>query len=213
MGTGRGGKSVVMLALACAGVGMAMATGTAWSGPAHSRHPVLKFDSEQHHVQLTIPTLACPGSNQNCEWLLYVNEPSVPGQPVVGFATGSSGTLTINYPILCGVMQADVLVGPAPWRYKFGHRRRLDTCGAPTSAVAVGGPGTPVTASLPFSDPAGPSTAVAGTNGAQLPFTGFDVQTLLVVGMALLVLGSALLSTVEFRRRIIRQANWWFFGL
>ena len=156
-----------------------------------------------------------------------MNEPKLPGQPVVGSVTGSSGSLTIKYPQFCGVIQADVLLGPAAWRYKFGFRRQINTC-VPTPpgvapADAMPTPSGGMTAALPFTDatdvsPVAPatgdaSTGVPGTGAAQLPFTGMDLQTLFVLGASMVALGLSLLSTIAFHRRMLRRASWWFFGL
>src|ERR1700738_4559581 len=124
MRTMGGRRWLGVLATLCVAFGVAQwVAGPAGSLRGQPRHPELTFNATQQQVQLTIPSPACPTSSEHCEWMLFVDEPNLPGQPVVGMTTGSSGTLDISYPTLCGVMQADVLLGPAPWKFKFGHRR------------------------------------------------------------------------------------------
>ena len=41
---------------------------------------------------------------------------------------------------------------------------------------------------------------------SQLPFTGADLRPLVLLGIALVVLGGFLLTTVEWRRRLLRRA-------
>jgi hypothetical protein len=206
-------RVVVVVAILLAASSGAMLPLPAWSASAHSRHPVLKFDAALQQAQLTIPVPACPVSNENCEWMLFVNEPLLSGKLVIGSVTGSSGSLTVNLPKFCGVIQADVLLGPAPWRFKFGHRRQINTCDAPTpplvsSAVAPAAVSATTTSALRSTDPTG-----ARTTAAELPFTGFDVQTLFVLGTSMMGLGAMLLSTIGFHRRMLRWATWWFLGL
>ena len=83
----------------------------------------------------TIPTPGCrpDGNTVACQWELVVNEPAVPGQPVVGMATGTSGVLQVPYPSFCGVIQADAMVGP-PERLEVGHRHLINTCDCPSNA-------------------------------------------------------------------------------
>jgi hypothetical protein len=76
---------------------------------------------------------------------LQVNEPDIPAQTLVGVATGTSGVLTVAYPKnFCGVIQADMFVGPAPWRLIVGHQQMIQTgvlqnggCCPPTSAATA----------------------------------------------------------------------------
>jgi hypothetical protein len=90
----------------------------------------VKFVDQARMVTLTIPTPACKHSAHaaSCVWKLFVDEPDVPGQPVVGAVSGTSGVLSVPYPTLCGVLQADALVG-APPRKAVGYRHVINACG------------------------------------------------------------------------------------
>ncbi len=228
------GAAALAIAL---GAGLATA-GSAWSAPGHGHsphNPVLRIDQSLHQIQLTIPAPACPPADAGCTWMLYVGEPRVAGRPTVAAVTGSSGTLTIPFPVFCGVIQADALIGPAPWTYRAGIRRTIDTCTSPPGPVPAGPVPAGTQTALPFTS--GPDASVASTgspaaNGtpsgsaAQLPFTGFDLQPLFLIGTGLVLSGGALLLTVESQRRALRRAlrgetlregahrtGLWFFGL
>ena len=67
-----------------------------------------------------------------CTWELVVNEPFVPGQPVVGAVFGTSGVLHVSYPPFCGVIQADAFVGPPP-RREVGYQHQINTCTCPSN--------------------------------------------------------------------------------
>ena len=101
---------------------------------------------------------------------------------------------------------------------------------------------TKAKSSLPFTSTPAPAAAVAAaaaaatstTTGkteattAQLPFTGADVRPLLFLGVALIILGIYILTTLEQRRRMMRRMSYslrsseaaryanrtsrWFFG-
>ncbi len=167
----------------------------------------LRLDSGGATLRLPIPP--CPTTSPGCVWMLYVSEPDVPGKPTVGMVTGTSGVLTIASPAgFCGVLQADALLGPAPWAFRTGERRTVGTCPAPTGGGATppgaqGTTSTPVpaavTASLPFSG--GGTTAPSDGPGAQLPFTGFDPRPLVVLGTSSILGGGLLMSTAERNRR------------
>jgi len=90
----------------------------------------VKFVDQARMVTLTIPTPACKHSAHAtpCVWELFVNEPDVSGQPVVGAVSGTSGVLSVPYPTLCGVLQADALVGSPP-RKAVGYRHVINACG------------------------------------------------------------------------------------
>jgi hypothetical protein len=194
---------------------------------------VLVFNDAAKQAQLTIPKDSCtPGVK--CKWMLFMNLPFMPHQPRVGYVVGKSGTLVLAYPTFCGVIQADALRGPAPWKFRTGIREKIENCTnvgttTTTSAVATSTTAstqpehtvaavsttTPTTAAaatsaLPFSgtsSSAVPAATTATTAAAQLPFTGFDVRPLLLIGTALVLLGGLLLSTVESRRRMLRRAT------
>ena len=103
--------------------------GTASASAPVGHRPVIRFWPNYNVVTMTVPLRVwCPKSKPFCEWELYVNEPDIPSQKLVGTATGTSGILTVNYPKhFCGVIQADALVGPAPWLFQFGHKRTIRT--------------------------------------------------------------------------------------
>ncbi len=226
--------AVVATSLVALGAALVF-TDTAWAGNRHVHYPVLRIDNAIHQVQLTIPTPSCPPSQPSCEWMLYVGEPLVPGKPTVAAVTGTSGQLTLPFPAFCGVLQADALVGPAPWTRQAGTRKTISTC--PTGAG--GGVTPPGTAPLPFSTTAEPGApartalqaadaADAGGPVAELPFTGLDIRPLVAVGWAMVVAGGFLLVPVGLRRRLraraaavgveglrdgARRTGMWFFGL
>src|SRR5450759_1012871 len=134
MWTGWMYRVVVVLAITLVAAGTALVTaGTAWSAPSHLQGPVLRFADDQ--AQLTIPSPACPVSDPGCVWKLFMNEPLVPGRPVVGSVRGTAGTLTLDYPEFCGEIQADALVGPSPWKFERGIRRYISNCTTSTSTT------------------------------------------------------------------------------
>ncbi|HEX7442814.1 MAG TPA: hypothetical protein VF320_02945 [Acidimicrobiales bacterium] len=158
--------------------------------------------------------------------MLFFNEPATGA--VVGTATGTSGTLTIAYPRdFCGVIQADALIGPAPWRSKVGHQRTIQTAAScsPAQLPFNGGnralrteAGTAALASA-----GNPSQLPFDGNLTQLPFTGMDVKPLTILGVTLTMLGILLVTDFEQRRRTMRLtaasakratsvAGRWFFG-
>ena len=104
-------------------------------GAATEHNAQIRFDDPGRVVTLTIPTPGCREDNHAiaCRWELYVNEPFVPGQPVVGVASGTSGVLSVEYPSFCGVIQADAIIGPPP-NLVVGHRHQINTCGCPSSS-------------------------------------------------------------------------------
>lgn len=105
-----------------------------WVAP---RPTDLHFDDQTRTVTFTVPTPPCPRADRNCQWLLWMNEPKVPGQPAVAMVTGTSGVLTLDYPAFCGIIQADVLIGPVPWDYALGRRRAINTCPTPTTTTTT----------------------------------------------------------------------------
>ena len=99
--------------------------GSASASAPVGHFPVIRFWPNYNVVTMTVPLRVwCPKSKPFCEWQLYVNEPDIPSQTLVGTATGTSGILTVKYPKhFCGVIQADALVGPSPWLFQFGHKK------------------------------------------------------------------------------------------
>jgi len=183
------------------------------------RRPVLTFVSSDREVTLKIPTPPCPAMLPTCRWMLFVNEPDVPAQTVVGSATGTSGTLSVAYPTnFCGVIQADVYLGPVPWHLRFGHQRTIDTAQScnpppvPPNPQAV--PSTVTSGTVP--SPATPAPAAGATaapqpvtpaGASQLAFTGANVAPLAIAGSVLLLAGIYVLTSLEQRRRALRRAT------
>jgi hypothetical protein len=99
------------------------------AGAAAVPYSQVNFDDQARMVTLIIPTPACQvvAHTTSCNWELFVNEPDVPGQPVVSAVFGTSGVLSVPYPALCGVLQADALVGSPP-RKDVGHQHEINTC-------------------------------------------------------------------------------------
>jgi hypothetical protein len=163
------------VALLAAGATL-IGAGTAWAGPGkagtghHDPLGLLAFTDGT--VQLQIPTPACPSSKPDCVWALFVNEPLEAGRTVIGEVTGTSGVLVVNLPHYCGVVQADALLGPRPWREKGGTRTLLDTCGSgsstttssSTTSTSTSSTTTPTT-TPPTTDPTTTPTTAAGGGG------------------------------------------------
>ena len=157
----------------------------------------IKFIPAANEVTLTLRTQPCPVSRPDCVWMLLVNEPYTPARTVVGRATGTSGTLVVSYPAdFCGILQADAIIGPVPWRIVVGRKRAISTSTCQPAAASQ----------LPFTNTA----ATVGTQGArhdpaQLPFTGLDVRPFMIIGMALTMLGFLMASDFEQWGRVRRR--------
>jgi hypothetical protein len=165
------------VAIALVSMGAIMVTaGTASSTPEVFSYPVLRFDDAAQQIQLKIPTPACPVGQSDCEWMLYVNQPGEPGQPVVAQVIGTSGVLTVAYPDFCGVLQADALIGPAPWVYKTGIRRRIDTCVSPTTTTTSSST-TTTTSSTTTTTTTDPSTTTTTSTEPSTTTTTTDPST------------------------------------
>jgi hypothetical protein len=124
--------------------------GSASAAVPINHFPVIRFWNSYHVVTMKLPARVwCPPSKPFCEWQLYVNEPDIPSQRTVGTAMGTSGILTVNYPKhFCGTIQADAIVGPAPWLLEFGHQKAVDTggaCGGSTTTTTTKPPHTTTT--------------------------------------------------------------------
>ena len=159
--------------------------------------------------------------------LQHAPDSTAPGHPTVAKVTGTIGTLTVNYPAYCGILQADALFGPDPWQPRAWAKWTIYNCRPPTTTVPPTTPTTtttrpphvesssvPLTATstsaLPFtaSVSSGSSTTTPPVvAAAELPFTGVNTKELLILGLALILLGASLLTTVESRRRMLRRAN------
>lgn len=202
---------MVTLAMLCSGTVMVT---SAWSAPrliprpgADIPHPIIGFDDADHLARLVLPNPPCPSADTGCVWMLRVNEPEVAGSPLVGSVSGTSGILTVAFPAFCGVIQADALLGPAPWRIERGIRETIDLCASP--------PGVTPTANTPEKSPTSElssvpftaSTTPGHTDPAQLPFTGLDIRPLGILGVGLVLIGGMLASTAERRRHFLRRTG------
>jgi hypothetical protein len=178
----------------------------------------ITFDDAAHQVTLTIPTPACPGEDV-CKWILFVNEPKVPGKPVVGSVKGTTGVLTVDYPSdFCGVIQADARSGP-PWAQVYGLYHTVKSGCAPpdsTTTTLTSPPATqpqapptvsaasvppPVVASVlatsttPSTEPpAATHTSTVAGSTTDLPFTGADIAVLCWLGLTGVATGLVLLA-------------------
>lgn len=165
-----------------------LTVGVASAAGASDRSPVMTISSDQ--VTLGLPSTGCPQRRPVCEWMLFVNEPGT--GKLIGVATGpgtatgstAAAELTVALPAdFCGVVQADLLIGPSPWHKVKGRKATVQTSAS---------------CSLPF------TAAITGTSPrppepSQLPFTGIDVKPLTVLGASLTMLG--LLMAVDFDKR------------
>ena len=90
----------------------------------------LHFNDSTKAVTLTLPTNPCD-SRGDCTWALLVDEPFVPGQPVIAMQETTRGDLTVAYPQFCGVLQADAVRIVAGRVHKeVGFRHTIHTCAA-----------------------------------------------------------------------------------
>ena len=223
-------RAVASLAFILVVSGSAMfCAGTAWAAAAPDPKPVLLFDNAAGVAKLVIPTPSCSAAKPKCRWMLYMNLPLMPHEPLVGYVTGTHGVLVLRIPKYCGEIQADALEGPSPWVYKVGIRESTNTWCEPTTtttttttttrprstttttvapkvaASTTSVPATVATTALPFTEATSTSSTQPAT--AQLPFTGLDFKPLAILGSALVILGGLMLSTVESRRRMLRRAT------
>jgi len=219
--------------LACAAaaliaIGAVLITAGAASAATAAHFPVIRFWPSYRVVTLAVP-YTCPPTRPSCVWMLDVNEPDVPLTPTVGAPIGSfPTTLEVAYPEnFCGVLQADALVGPAPWIFAVGHQVTISSkrrCHGPPASSTTTTQGTVAASSttpqvstteeksqLPFTVAgasvvaSSTSSSAAKTASATLPFTGPDVKPLLVVGAALVIAGLYILTSLEQRRRAVRR--------
>jgi hypothetical protein len=177
---------------------------------------LIVFDNSRQQVELVVP-----GPER---WTLFVNEPDVAGQPTVGTATGTSGTLVVPYPKnFCGVIQGDILVGVH--EHGPGKRSTIATCQSPVVRVSPqqggGEPSPPPATVTPTATNGGGGSGGASNGGSDqptLPFTGVGrgIQGSAIAGSCALVLGLALLflssprhpRLVLARRRVTRTLFW-----
>ena len=222
----------VFVAAGAAVTAVALSGGTAWAAGASVPGPQLAFDAPQQQASLVISAPACPTSDPGCEWMLFMNAPLVPNAPVIGEVTGTSGRLTIPYPTdFCGVVQADALIGRAPfvgaaaWTYVSGMRTSISTCqsgsgggtgsngggtGSNGGGTGSNGGGTTGTnplslqsTSLPFTASASPTGGTGGTVPSQLPFTGSNLPPVLIAAAGSLVAGLVLTGADRWVLRVV----------
>ncbi len=133
---------------------MLVIAGSASASTPIGHFPTIRFWNSYDVVTMNVPLRAwCPKTEPFCEWQLFVNEPDIPPQTVVGTATGTSGILTVHYPKnFCGVIQADALVGPSPWLLQFGHKKMIKTgksCNGPPPTSTTNPPASTTTTKPP----------------------------------------------------------------
>lgn len=144
----KAGRRRGAVALGFVALGALLLTAGAASGATlGGNFAIITFWNNYNVVTLDIPA-KCPMTNPNCQYMLWVNEPDVPAQTFVGSAVGTSGVLTVPYPSnFCGTLQADVFVGPTPWRLVYGHQQTIQsgTCCPTTTAAATSQATSPTT--------------------------------------------------------------------
>lgn len=193
-------------------------------------YPAIRLWNRYEVATLGLPAkVPCPRSQPDCKWKLTVFEPDVTGHPLVGSVVGDAGTLTVTYPLyFCGVLEAEAFVGPKPWILQRELQQAVDTggaCGAgtgsnatttgsttlpnPTAAIVPAAathtypPGTTAAAAAVVASPT--TLVVRGVVVHELPFTGANVRPLAFIGVALVILGFYILTTLEQRRRAMRR--------
>jgi len=201
--------------------------GATWSAAASPSTPQIIFDDVGQQAKLVIPTPPCPTTQPDCQWKFVVQIPE--GDITVGVVFGTSGTLVIPYPAnFCGVIQADAYRGP-PFVPQRGFQHTIETCHTtPTTSTTTTSTSTTSTTTttepkpvpppmvtpqrtspppaLPVEPPVTPPTPVVTTTPTQLPFTGVNTKPMLFVGLTLMALGVALLTSASTWRRMGRQA-------
>jgi hypothetical protein len=195
---GKVGPRRAVLAVVATATFVFLTAGVASAG-VPGRSPVISFSSD--NVTLTLPIQGCPPRRPDCEWMLFVNEPvtgklvgtaTVPGTATVkGSPVGVSVALPAGF---CGVVQADALIGPSPWRKVAGRKVTVQT------SASCSLPFTAVTAVTPVTAPAPPKLT-------QLPFTGIDVKPLTLLGLSITMLGMLLATHFDQRRNALQRAK------
>ena len=123
---------LALFALCAVALGAALVgAGTAGAAMRTGHYAKIKFYTHSRVVTMLVPA-QCPNVRAApCVWMLYVNEPETPAQTVVGTqsaAPGAKAVLQVKYPSdFCGVIQADVVVGPSPWLFETGRVRQVNT--------------------------------------------------------------------------------------
>jgi hypothetical protein len=190
----------VVGAMAALVVFVFLSAGVAPAAGAAGRSPVLSFSSDR--VTLTLPSKGCPLRRPDCEWMLFVNEPTT--GKLVGTATGmtsgsaSAVAVTVALPAcFSGIVQADALIGPSPWRKVVGRKATVQTSASCTLPFTAANDGTGGTA----------GTAPDAAKPAQLPFTGIDIKPLMLLGVSLTLLGLLMATDLDQRRRKERRSR------
>jgi hypothetical protein len=192
----------VVAAMAALVVFVFLSAAVAPAAGAAGRSPVLSFSSDR--VTLTLPSKGCPHRRPDCEWMLFVNEPTT--GKLVGTATGpgttsgstSAEAVTVALPAcFSGVVQADALIGPSPWRKVVGRKATVQTSASCTLPFTATNDGTGGTA----------GTAPAAAKLTQLPFTGIDIKPLMFLGVSLTLLGLLMATDLDQRRRKERRSR------
>jgi len=125
-------RLLALFALCAVALGTTLvAAGTAGAAARTGHYAKIKFYNHYRVVTMQVPE-QCPHARPaQCVWMLYVNEPETPAQTVVGTQSAAPGTkavLQVKYPrSFCGVIQADVVVGPSPWLFESGRVREINT--------------------------------------------------------------------------------------
>jgi hypothetical protein len=173
-------RALMIGAAALVALGSVLLTaGTAAAAPRVTHFANIKFSDATGQVTLTIPTASCG----TCEWMLSVDEPKSAAQTVIGTATGTSGVLTVAYPAdFCGVIQADALLGPAPWDLRVGHRRTIQTASPCPPTTTTTTTTTSTTTTTTTTAPPKTSTTSTTTSGvtqatSQLPFSNTSASS------------------------------------
>lgn len=218
----RSAAATVIVTVLAMGASLGL-SGTAWSVTKHIPHPVLRFVASPAGAELILPNPPCQITDPGCTWTLVVNEPEVKGGPLIGTAEGTTGTLSVALPPFCGVVQADAFIGPAPVLMIKGIRETVNTCQVASLPAGLTSTQTPTATTG-----ATGGTGTKDPTGAQLPFTGIDVNELFFLGMSLVLAGTFLITTAQSRRRALRRTasirvddvkegarrtGSWFFGL
>jgi hypothetical protein len=208
--------------------------GAAWSAAATSSTAQIIFDDAAQQAELIIPTPACPASQPTCEWKFFLNEPKLSVDVATVYGTSGTLTIPYpaNF---CGVIQADAYVGPpfVPQR-GFQHTiedctppttttttTTTTTMVPPVVPPVVTGnqsppPSPPAAAPAPAPAPAPaapaalpftatPTATPASAAPTQLPFTGVNTKPLWFLGLTLVALGLALLTSAATWRKLRRQ--------
>ncbi len=167
-----------------------MGAGAASAAIPVGHHPTIRFWDAYNVVTMVVPVQPrCPPTQPHCVWQLFVDEPDVPLQPVVGTAFATAGAayeIEVAYPSnFCGVIQADALVGPDPWLFEYGHKTTIKTCTDPSTSTTTStststSTSTTTTTTKPPGHPSATTTTTSAAHTAAasaLPFSGGSSPT------------------------------------